>query len=134
MSEPISRSQVDKLGARLRAGTVDEDDIRLLDAFKGMVMFRTANLAARVEEVVRQGQWDFTKRRQKTNPSIIQKLRRSTTSLSRMQDISACRIIVPTLPDLTDYAWGELKQVLGDIREVDRLEGGHLDGYRAVHL
>jgi len=52
VSEPLSRSQVDKLGDRLRAGPVGEDDIRLLDGFKGSVQSHTADIARRVEEAV----------------------------------------------------------------------------------
>lgn len=134
MSEPsdLSRSQIDKLGDRLRSGPVSADDISQLDRFKTAVTLRTSAFASRTSEIAARTSYPFTTRAQKTNPSIIDKLRRTSSELSRMQDIAACRFIVPTMKHHED-AWGEIVGEFPDARTVDRL-GHPNNGYRAAHF
>lgn len=131
--DELTRSQIEHLGDRLRNGPASADDIARLDHFKSAVMFRTNAFADRVAEIAAQNSYAFSKRLQKTNPSIIDKLRRTSVELSRMQDIAACRVLVPTMKDLVDNAWGEITAEFQDVRIIDRLALPQ-NGYRAVHF
>lgn len=74
----------------------------------------------------------ITRRKHKTNVSIVQKLQREKTELSRMQDIAGCRVVVPTIMDLHD-AVGRIELRYADARTVDRLQTPR-NGYRAIHI
>lgn len=76
--------------------------------------------------------YDVTRRRQKTNVSILQKLRRERTELSQMQDIAGSRVVVPTINDLLHHALDEVSNLSTDVKIVDRLANPR-NGYRAIH-
>ena len=88
--KPTSRTQIDQLGDRLRKGEASDEDVRLLEAYR-------LSFAEAYEEVVasiqRAAQLEPTGRRAKLTRSIIGKLRREKTRLSRMQDIAGCRVV-----------------------------------------
>ena len=68
----------------------------------------------------------------KSTASVIEKLRREKTKLSRMQDIAGCRVIVKDL--LTqDEVVEKLKSAFDKLKPVDRRERPS-HGYRAVHV
>ena len=80
--------------------------------------------AEKAAKVARESGGRFTERQQKTNTSIIAKLRRTSVELSRMQDISACRIVVPTMKHLDELGF-EGRRITQD--------GSTSHGYRATH-
>lgn len=124
----LSRSQIDKLGERLRAGLPTEPDLRLLDEFKGT--FGPAFQL--VLEKLRNNSLNPTGRYPKTTVSIIAKLKRQPTKLHRMQDIAGCRIVVPTTVE-QDMIVDRLRIDFPGVSVVDRrIKPSH--GYRAVHL
>jgi len=71
-------------------------------------------------------------RPEKTPESIMAKLAREGTRLSRMQDIAGCRIVVPSRVQ-QDGLVDSLSSVFPDHRLVDRREQPR-HGYRAVHV
>jgi putative GTP pyrophosphokinase len=73
-----------------------------------------------------------TGRPEKTPESIIAKLQRSDTKLSRMQDIAGCRIVVDARWHL-DTAVKALHSLFETARVVDRRQQPSF-GYRAVHV
>jgi (p)ppGpp synthase/HD superfamily hydrolase len=87
----FSKSKIDQLGDRLRKGAIDEDDLRLLDAYR-------RSFAESYEFVVDKIRQDLrlvpTGRPAKSTSSIIDKLDRESIRLSQIQDIAGCRIVV----------------------------------------
>src|SRR5439155_22940423 len=93
-SSDLSKSQLDRLGDRLRKGEIRQEDQRLLDSFRRSfsdsyeVVFRRIRSELGLEP---------TGRPQKTATTIPGKLRRQSIRLSQIQDIAGCRIVVPDL-------------------------------------
>jgi ppGpp synthetase/RelA/SpoT-type nucleotidyltranferase len=126
---PLSNAQVDKLGDRLRAGDLSDNDRELL------LEFRASFLSAQREvlEKVQGAGIIPTGRPEKTPESIIDKLRRGTIRrLSEMQDIAGCRIVVRSRIE-QDQVTQALQQLFPEGRVTDRRQKPSY-GYRAVHL
>lgn len=127
--EQFSKSQIDRLGDRLRKGDVSESDLRFLEDYRRS--FIEAN-----DDVVRKisGESSLvpTRRTTKSTKSIIDKLRREGTRLSTMQDIAGCRIVVRDLFD-QDAAVMRLQELFLNNASKDRRDQPS-HGYRAVHL
>ena len=126
----VSRSQVRRAGARLRrAGVPGEDDRRIYSDYRDTF----AEPLREVTEAI-QGLADGApvQSRLKRFETVVQKLRRGTSDLSRLEDIAGCRVVLPTM-----YEQG---QVLDRIRsgwEVVRerdYQASPRDGYRALHI
>lgn len=122
----LTRSAVDSLGKRLRAGTASPEDFASLDE----LIRATGDSALPSFSWIKQNisHLDFTTR-EKTRASIIAKLSRGT-ELSRMQDLWGCRIVLPTMKHF-EMAYDELYAEFSAARIYDRLGS---KGYRAVHL
>jgi ppGpp synthetase/RelA/SpoT-type nucleotidyltranferase len=140
---PHSRNRVDTYGRKIRHAVRDGKDppqecLDLVDEFRlwhvptvewiqsDLVEFLTADL---VNERV------TTVSRLKTSPAIVQKLCRSTTALSRMQDIAGARIVVPDL-ELQDRLAREITDLLGEsvIDVKDQRDEPDDYGYRMLHV
>jgi ppGpp synthetase/RelA/SpoT-type nucleotidyltranferase len=129
----LSKSQIDKLGDRLRDSKEPaEADIRELNALleahqptlmvSGSVVHRVAS-ESRIIAV-----------RLKTARSTIEKLKRSPTmSLSRMQDLAGARIVVEGGRNTQDEIVKLLASEFSATRVVDRRAKPQI-GYRAVHV
>lgn len=90
MSSAVSKTRIDALGERLRAGKLSDDDLRQLDAYR-----RTfADAYESVISAVRGLGLEPTGRPAKSTPAIVAKLQRETIRLSQMQDIAGCRFVV----------------------------------------
>jgi ppGpp synthetase/RelA/SpoT-type nucleotidyltranferase len=128
VADDVSKSQIDRLGDRLRQETVTETDLRMLDDHRRS--FRSAYV--HVVDVIRSRfRFDVTGRL-KTTRSIIDKLRRETIRLSQPQDIAGCRVVVADLVE-QDRAVSSLREVLPDASVVDRRSSPSY-GYRAIHV
>ena len=90
MKNALSKTQVDRLGDRLKGGSHTESDLRLLDAYRRS--FGEAYEA--VVQIIRQHGELPTGRLAKSTLSIVEKLRRESIRLSQMQDIAGCRVVV----------------------------------------
>lgn len=128
-SSHLSKSQVDKLGDRLRGGAVIDDDLMLLDRYRRS--FSDAYEIV-VREIRNRLGLEATGRQEKTKDAIIAKLRRQNTRLSQMQDIAGCRIVVPDLLSQNEVV-ERLKSVF-DRTEIDDRREHPSHGYRAVHV
>ncbi len=125
----LTKSQVDRLGERLRKGDISDDDLRLLDRYKRSF---SDSYEIVVGQIRNQLGLEPTGRQEKTTTSIKEKLRRQSIRLSQMQDIAGCRIVVTDL--LTqDEAVERLKTSFDRIEIDDRREKPS-HGYRAVHV
>jgi ppGpp synthetase/RelA/SpoT-type nucleotidyltranferase len=128
----LTASQVDRLGERLRERVTPEDLALLREYREGYretlesVVDEVRTIAATV------GAASLATRPAKTTRSIIAKLSRERTRLSRMQDIAGCRLVVELLLD-QDAVVAALAARHPDWRVVDR-RADPRHGYRAVHL
>ena len=123
----MKRSEVDKLGERLRHD-VTVDDLTMLDAYRRG--FRESYDSV-IDRIRSEFGLEASGRPAKSTPAIVDKLRRGSMRLTQMQDIAGCRIVVQ---DIT--AQGRLTAALDgmfDVTIVDRrTKPSH--GYRAVHV
>lgn len=133
MAFDLSKTQIDKLGERLRRDSPSDADLVMLDAYR-------RSFADAYEETV--GLINYavglptSGRPSKSTPSILEKLRRESIRLSQIQDIAGCRIPLlniehqeEVLPLLIGAAKHHgFKTTIHDRRS----NPSH--GYRAVHV
>lgn len=135
----LSNSQVTKLGDRLRGNTSSSminDDLALLDEFRQTFNEVDEKAYAIIQEALEKtGGWTATKRKRKTQQSIVDKLRRQPKlRLPQMQDIAGCRIVLTSGIKQAN----ELKNLLliAFMQQEWQVDGKERDkeGYRAIHL
>ena len=124
----FSKTQIDRLGERLKGGPHTESDLRLLDDYRRS--FGEAYEAV-VRTIRQRGQFP-TGRLAKSTLSIVEKLRRESIRLSQMQDIAGCRVIVADVVKQEQFV-ASLKTDFPGACVVDR-RGDPSYGYRAVHV
>ena len=125
----ISKTQIDRLGDRLRKGNIADSDLRLLDEYR-----RSFNAAYGVVAggIRRQLDLEPTGRPAKSTTSIAEKLRRESIRLSQIQDIAGCRLIVSDTAE-QDRVVASLVELFPDNSVADRRRTPS-HGYRAVHV
>jgi putative GTP pyrophosphokinase len=128
MAQEISKTQIDRLGKRLKLGKV-EDDLRLLEQYRHS--FRAAHEFV-YKELREKLLLEPTKRRTKTTQSIVDKLLRGSIKLTQIQDIAGCRIVAKDVVDQNKIV-DQLKALFTDHKIIDRREKPS-HGYRAVHV
>jgi len=125
----LSRSQVDRIGEKLRRGEVDAETLTKLGEYQ--LEFDPAYKF--VERVLTKRLFlNITGRPAKSTLSIIEKLRRIRSRLSQIQDISGCRTIVHNL-DAQDEVILRAREWFPAV-EIDDKREEPTHGYRAVHL
>ena len=126
----LSKSQIDRLGSRLRnSAEPDEDDLRLLNRYRE----RFVPVHDGIVEALRQHIDYPVESRYKSVPSIVAKLRRRQPArLSAIQDIAGARIIVPNATRQTPLV-DRILSLYSDAA-VDDKRDRPTYGYRAVHL
>ncbi|MGH9387558.1 MAG: hypothetical protein ACRD2N_25135 [Vicinamibacterales bacterium] len=126
---PLSKTQLDSLGNRLRAGTADEADLRALDEYRRS--FRAA-----YDDVVGTVKTDVglegTGRPAKTTAAIVDKLRRQPIRLTQIQDSSGLRVIVDGIREQNRIVERLQQTFVRTSSDDRRIESSH--GYRAVHV
>lgn len=128
MRSNLSKSQVDRLGERLRKGSHSDDEIGLLDEYR-----RSFDDAYQfVVRTLRDLGFEPTGRPAKSTTSIVEKLRRESIRLSQVQDIAGCRFVVPTIVE-QEKSLEVLQTKFADATVVDRREKPS-HGYRAIHV
>jgi hypothetical protein len=118
------------LGERLRAAdTILPDDRILLDHYRRSLASFSHAVTGRLQQLLK---LPITERPGKTTPSILAKLKRQSTALSRMQDVAGGRVVVA---DLTaqDNAVKKVREAFPDARFVDR-RVSPIIGYHAAHF
>jgi putative GTP pyrophosphokinase len=124
-----SRTQIDRLGDRLKHGPIEAADLRLLDEYR-------RSFSEAYDAVVRRIRQQFalepTGRRAKSTGAIVDKLRRESIRLSQIQDIAGCRLVVSDIAE-QDRIVTSLRTSFDDIDVVDRRDKPS-HGYRAVHV
>lgn len=134
----LSNSQVTKLGDRLRDSQISDDDLVMLDDFRQTF----SNVDERAYTIIQTSllpyqhrEWTSTKRKRKTQQSIVDKLRREPRlRLPQMQDIAGCRIVLQGgakhAKDVSALLVTSFEQNHWQVESKDR----HTHGYRAIHI
>src|SRR6266508_2594535 len=110
MNRPLSKSQIDLLGDRLKRGSPQDADVLMLDDYR-----RSFNNAYEtvVQTIVAKLKLQTTGRPAKSTTSIIEKLQRETIRLSQVQDIAGCRVLVKDVAH-QDRVVARLQRVFAD--------------------
>jgi putative GTP pyrophosphokinase len=137
---PLSRSHIDKLGDRLADEALDLetfDELQryfdTLTTFADETFRLIEQCAASIHLLQGSSIPRVTRRRIKTLTSIREKLLRQTTTLSQMQDIVGCRIIVDRLTEQDQLSQVLMRQFNDNASMIDR-RANPSNGYRAVHI
>ena len=125
---PVSKTQIDRLGERLKGGIHTESDLRLLDDYRRL--FGKAYEA--VLRTIHQCGQSPTGRPAKSTLSIVEKLQRESIRLSQMQDIAGCRVVVDNIVK-QERLVESLRDVFPGASIIDRRDNPSY-GYRAVHV
>lgn len=125
---PLSKTQVDRLGDRLKRGSYAESDLRALDSY-----CRTFGAPyGTVIGSLRSLDLEPTGRPAKSTESLVEKLRRESIRLVQVQDIAGCRVVVNDMED-QDRLVATLQSVFRKVSVADRRANPSY-GYRAVHV
>jgi GTP pyrophosphokinase len=111
-----SKTQIDRLGDRLRRGAFEKSDLRLLDGYR-------RSFGPAYESVVQtiRGRMGLqtSGRPAKSTNALVEKLKRESIRLTQVQDISGCRIVVPDVAE-QDRVLDSLVDIFPGARVVDR--------------
>lgn len=130
MSIPTTKSQIDRLGERLRkAAAPSNDDLRALQALIRSHAPAVMYVVERIHETLPY----VATPRLKTVDTLIEKLRRDHGRLSTVQDIAGCRLSPVHGLEEQDIVVAEHALMFDDPRMVDRRRHPS-HGYRAVHV
>jgi putative GTP pyrophosphokinase len=129
LTAKISKTQIDRLGDRIREASLTDIDLRLLDDYR-------RSFGEAYEFVVRtirdQLQLEPTGRPAKSTSSIIEKLLRESIRLSQIQDIAGCRVIVTDVVE-QERVVASLRTAFPGASIIDRRVNPSF-GYKAVHV
>ncbi len=126
---PLSKTQIDRLGDRLKKGPPTDNDLRLLNEYR-LSFGPTYDFVIRT--IREKLQLNPTGRPAKSTSSIAEKLRRESIRLSQVQDIAGCRVVISDVL-AQDQTIATLNETFSDARIVDRRINPSY-GYRAVHV
>jgi len=129
--------QIKRLGERLREShPITKDDLALLDEFRQTF----SDIDKKAYSIIQQALagsdgWICTKRKRKTQQSIVAKLSRlPKLRLPRMQDIAGCRIVLKSgieqANNLNNLLLKAFKEQEWQVEDKER----NADGYRAIHV
>ncbi|RIX46191.1 MAG: hypothetical protein D3M94_10840 [Rhodocyclales bacterium GT-UBC] len=132
----LSNSLITKLGDRLRCGDFSEADLAMLDTFRQTFSEVDEQAYQLIQSTLASATgWTSTKRKRKTQQSIVDKLcRQPRLRLPQMQDIAGCRIVIEGGSQVADTLGSLLTGAFEPLQwEIERKER-HAHGYRATHI
>ena len=129
MANEVSKTQIDRLGERLKKGNITEADLRLLDQYRRSF---TESYEVVVGAIRKELALEPTGRPAKSTTSISEKLRRESIRLTQIQDIAGCRLIATDIAN-QDAVVQSLNTLFEHTTVVDRRQKPS-HGYRAVHV
>ena len=125
----LTRSQINRAGRRLRkAETPDEADRQIYDEFRATFAEPLAEVVEALRGVAGGAPVTYRLKRFETT---VEKLRRLTSDLARLEDIAGCRVVVPTMREQRELLAG-IRRDLDVVRERD-YQAEPRGGYRALH-
>lgn len=91
----LTKSQINKLGDRMRNNKTHDGDAKLLDDFRNSFNESFEMVSTELKKIIKpySKNTTLTNRQTKTSISIKEKLVRLKTRLSEMRDIRGCRIV-----------------------------------------
>ena len=125
----LSKTQIDRLGDRLRAGSLTESDLIILDEYRRSFGEAYESVVRTIRQSLR---LEPTGRPAKSTGSIGEKLRRESIRLSQIQDIAGCRLVVGDSVE-QERVVASLRAVFPGASVIDRRVNPSY-GYRAVHI
>ena len=128
MAQP-SKTQIDRLGDRLKKGPAEKSDLIALDTWRRS--FGPAYDSV-VQTIRDQLKLNPSGRPAKSTNSLVEKLKRESIRLTQVQDIAGCRVVVRNVPE-QDWVAVSLAATFSGASIVDRREITSY-GYRAVHI
>jgi len=126
---PLSKTQIDRLGNRIRQGSLAESDLKSLDEYRRSFGEAYTTVVQTIRERLH---LEPTGRPAKSTTSIIDKLRRESIRLTQIQDVAGCRIIVSDVTEQERVVM-LLSVAFPTATVVDR-RANPSHGYRAVHI
>jgi putative GTP pyrophosphokinase len=96
MKKEVSKTQVDRLGDRLKRGNITEEDLRLLDQYRRSFADAYEKVVGFIRDKLG---LEPTGRPAKSTTSIADKLKRESIRLTQIQDIAGCRIVVADIAE-----------------------------------
>jgi ppGpp synthetase/RelA/SpoT-type nucleotidyltranferase len=128
-TESFSKSEIDRLGERLKRGDPSDADLRMLDAYRRAFGDAYEFVVATIRDRLRVKP---TGRPAKSTTSVIEKLQRETVRLSQMQDIAGCRVVARNIVE-QNRLLARVKKLFPNCTFADRRQRPS-HGYRAVHV
>jgi putative GTP pyrophosphokinase len=125
----ITKTQIDKLGDRLREGESTADDLRMLDEYRLSFGEPFGRVIQTISERL---ELEPTGRPAKTTQSIVEKLQRESIRLTQVQDIAGCRLVVGGAVD-QDRVVASILEIFPGAHVTDRRTNPS-HGYRAAHV
>ncbi|MFL6211047.1 MAG: hypothetical protein ACJ74W_19515 [Pyrinomonadaceae bacterium] len=129
MAGAMSKTQINKLGDRLRQGNITEADLRLLDEYRRTFTDAYEVVIGAIRKTLG---LEPTGRPAKSTTSISDKLRRESIRLTQIQDIAGCRLIVSDIAE-QERVVQSLNSLFEHTAIIDRRQRPS-HGYRAVHV
>jgi putative GTP pyrophosphokinase len=129
LHETPSKTQIDRLGDRLRDREPSASDLRLLDDYRRSFGDAYESVVLTIRERL---QLQATGRPAKSTISLREKLRRESVRLSQVQDIAGCRVVVDDIA-AQERVIDALLDLFPRSVVVDR-RAAPSHGYRAVHV
>jgi putative GTP pyrophosphokinase len=124
----LSKTQIDRLGDRLKEGPHTDHDLQLLDEYRLSFGDAYSFVFQKISELG----LSPSGRSAKSRKSIVEKLGRESIRLTQMQDIAGCRVVVKNLLD-QDKVVASLGTAFAGTSITDRRAKPSY-GYRAVHI
>lgn len=125
----MTKTEIDRLGNRLREGALIESDLILLDEYRRSFGEAYQTVVGRIRQELA---LEPTGRPAKSSTSIVEKLHRESVRLTQIQDIAGCRLIVADIAE-QERVVGALSALFDEPTVVDRRQHPS-HGYRAVHV
>ncbi len=118
MASQVSKTQIDRLGDRLRRGKIAEDHLVLLDEYRRSFGEAYDLVVAAIQNELG---LEPTGRPAKSTTSISEKLFRESIRLTQVQDIAGCRLLVQEIAE-QERVVEALVRVFTNAAVVDRRE------------
>jgi len=112
----MTKTQIDRLGNRLKTGKATPEELRMLDEFRRSFSPAYEKVISAIED---QLNLKPTGRPAKSTTSISEKLTRESIRLTQIQDIAGCRVVVVDVAEQNRVV-AELVRMFPDARLIDR--------------
>ena len=126
----VSRNQIRRAGERLRKARVpSEDDRRIYNQFRDTFIEPLREVSEGIRDLADGAP---VQSRLKRFETVVAKLQRGTSDLSRLEDIAGCRVVLPSMREQR-HVVDRIRLRWNIARERD-YQTSPRDGYRALHV